>query len=57
MGGRIAELEAGGKYALPEVDGAAAATDFGFRRCSECPMGFLCDFVCFAALLLASFKY
>ena len=36
---RIAELEAGGWSALPEVDGAAA-TDFGFRRCSECSAGF-----------------
>ena len=39
LGGRIAELEAGGWSALPEVDGAAA-TDFGFRRCSECSAGF-----------------
>ena len=35
LGGRVAALEAGGLSAHPEVDGAAA-TDFGFRRCSEC---------------------
>ena len=39
LGGRIAELEAGGWSALPEVDGAAAS-DIGFRRCSECATGF-----------------
>ena len=39
LGGRIAELEAGGWSALPEVDGAAAS-DVGFRRCSECATGF-----------------
>ena len=37
--GRITELEAGGWSALPEVDGATAS-DFGFRRCSECATGF-----------------
>ena len=39
LAGRIAELEAGGWSALPEVDGAAAS-DLGFRRCSECATGF-----------------
>ena len=57
LGGRIAELEAGGWSLLPE-DGGAAASDFGFRRCSECATGFSCDFpdfVYFAALLFASY--
>ena len=39
LGGRIAELEAGGWSALPEADGAAAS-NVGFRRCLECATGF-----------------
>ena len=39
LGGWVAALEAGGLSAHLEVDGAAA-TDFGFRRCSESSAGF-----------------
>ena len=39
LGDRIAELEAGGWSALSAVDGGAAS-DIGFRRCSECATGF-----------------
>ena len=46
LGGRVVALEAGGLFTRPEVDGAAAS-DIGFRRCSECATGFSCDFVFF----------
>ena len=39
LGGRVVALEAGGLSAHLEVDGVAA-TDFGFRRCSECSARF-----------------